>query len=131
MPKTATELLEGRSMGTGWRVTLDGPVPERDRLHAECQATVDLVDQASNHADLPQWRTPALPFSADVLVHALGMALHDADVAALPFVAVVCHPLPTEGGTMHNKVVTMVARSALPTASTDILPRLTRVPAGS
>lgn len=45
MPKTATELLEGRSMGTGWRVTLDGPVPERDRLHAECQATVDLVDR--------------------------------------------------------------------------------------
>ncbi|MDR6990382.1 alpha/beta fold hydrolase [Luteimonas sp. 3794] len=35
----------------------------------------------------------------------------DADVAALPFVAVVCHPLPTEGGTMHNKVVTMVART--------------------
>jgi len=26
-------------------------------------------------------------------------------------VAVVCHPLPTEGGTMHNKVVTMVARA--------------------
>ena len=28
-----------------------------------------------------------------------------------PLVIVVCHPLPTEGGTMHNKVVTMVARS--------------------
>jgi alpha/beta superfamily hydrolase len=25
--------------------------------------------------------------------------------------AVVCHPLPTEGGTMHNKVVVMAARS--------------------
>jgi alpha/beta superfamily hydrolase len=25
--------------------------------------------------------------------------------------AVICHPLPTEGGTMHNKVVTMVARA--------------------
>ena len=25
--------------------------------------------------------------------------------------AVVCHPLPTEGGTMHNKVVTMAARA--------------------
>ncbi|MET0329164.1 MAG: alpha/beta hydrolase [Luteimonas sp.] len=37
--------------------------------------------------------------------------LPDADVVALPLVAVVCHPLPTEGGTMHNKVVTMVARS--------------------
>ena len=28
-----------------------------------------------------------------------------------PVTAVVCHPLPTEGGTMHNKVVTMVARA--------------------
>ncbi len=35
----------------------------------------------------------------------------DDDVAALPLVAIVCHPLPTEGGTMHNKVVTMAARS--------------------
>ncbi|GAB3511529.1 alpha/beta hydrolase [Pseudoxanthomonas daejeonensis] len=30
---------------------------------------------------------------------------------ARPLVAVVCHPLPTEGGTMHNKVVTMLARA--------------------
>jgi alpha/beta superfamily hydrolase len=29
----------------------------------------------------------------------------------LPAVAVVCHPLPTEGGSMHNKVVTMAARA--------------------
>ena len=28
-----------------------------------------------------------------------------------PLVAIVCHPLPTEGGTMHNKVVTMAARA--------------------
>jgi len=28
-----------------------------------------------------------------------------------PLVVVVCHPLPTAGGTMHNKVVTMLARS--------------------
>jgi alpha/beta superfamily hydrolase len=26
-------------------------------------------------------------------------------------VAVICHPLPTEGGTMHNKVVTMAERA--------------------
>lgn len=26
-------------------------------------------------------------------------------------VAVLCHPLPTEGGSMHNKVVTMAARA--------------------
>ena len=37
--------------------------------------------------------------------------LPDADVDARPLVAVVCHPLPTEGGTMHNKVVTMAARA--------------------
>ena len=30
---------------------------------------------------------------------------------AQPIVALVCHPLPTEGGTMHNKVVTMAARA--------------------
>lgn len=30
---------------------------------------------------------------------------------AQPAVAIVCHPLPTEGGTMHNKVVTMGARA--------------------
>ena len=28
-----------------------------------------------------------------------------------PVVAVMCHPLPTEGGTMHNQVVTMAARA--------------------
>ncbi|HRN61499.1 MAG TPA: alpha/beta fold hydrolase [Luteimonas sp.] len=35
----------------------------------------------------------------------------EAGVEALPLVAIVCHPLPTEGGTMHNKVVTMAARA--------------------
>ncbi|MFC0676352.1 alpha/beta hydrolase [Lysobacter korlensis] len=35
----------------------------------------------------------------------------DADAPARPVVAIVCHPLPTEGGTMHNKVVTMTARA--------------------
>jgi alpha/beta superfamily hydrolase len=37
--------------------------------------------------------------------------LPEADVARVPATAVVCHPLPTEGGTMHNKVVTMAARA--------------------
>ncbi|CBA14703.1 alpha/beta hydrolase [Xanthomonas albilineans] len=37
--------------------------------------------------------------------------LPDADVVALPVTAIVCHPLSTEGGSMHNKVVTMVARA--------------------
>ena len=35
----------------------------------------------------------------------------EADVAPLPLTVVVCHPLSTEGGSLHNKVVTMVARS--------------------
>ena len=34
-----------------------------------------------------------------------------ADVPARPLLAIVCHPLPTEGGSMHNKVVTMAARA--------------------
>ena len=33
------------------------------------------------------------------------------DSAPRPLVAIVCHPLPTEGGSMHNKVVTMTARA--------------------
>lgn len=35
----------------------------------------------------------------------------EADALQVPIVAVLCHPLPTEGGTMHNKVVTMAARA--------------------
>ena len=35
----------------------------------------------------------------------------DAEARPQPVLAIVCHPLPTEGGTMHNKVVTMAARA--------------------
>lgn len=35
----------------------------------------------------------------------------EGDVPARPLLAILCHPLPTEGGTMHNKVVTMAARA--------------------
>ncbi|HZH42844.1 MAG TPA: alpha/beta hydrolase [Lysobacter sp.] len=41
----------------------------------------------------------------------LELIVEAADPPARPVVAVVCHPLPTEGGTMHNKVVTMAARA--------------------
>ncbi len=34
-----------------------------------------------------------------------------AEATPQPVLAIVCHPLPTEGGTMHNKVVTMAARA--------------------
>jgi len=35
----------------------------------------------------------------------------DPSVPARALTVIICHPLPTGGGTMHNKVVTMVARS--------------------
>jgi alpha/beta superfamily hydrolase len=59
---------------------------------------------------------PAYPdHSATLLLDgpagALEVAVDRAEVAPLPIVAIVCHPLPTEGGTMHNKVVTMAARA--------------------
>lgn len=37
--------------------------------------------------------------------------LPEAGAPHRPITAIVCHPLSTEGGTMHNKVVTMVARA--------------------
>ncbi len=55
--------------------------------------------------------TLALPGPAGALEVAVDLPDADAEVARLPLVAIICHPLPTEGGTMHNKVVTMVARS--------------------
>jgi alpha/beta superfamily hydrolase len=39
------------------------------------------------------------------------VAVDRSEAAPLPAVAIICHPLPIEGGTMHNKVVTMLARS--------------------
>ncbi len=61
---------------------------------------------------------PPFPTESGVLtlsgpVGALEVAvdLPEADVVAQPIVAIVCHPLSTEGGTMHNKVVTMTARA--------------------
>ena len=53
--------------------------------------------------------TLALPGPAGALEVAVDPP--EAGAAALPLVAIVCHPLPTEGGTMHNKVVTMAARA--------------------
>jgi len=62
--------------------------------------------------------TPAFPAqSGPVLLPGpaglleVNVDLPEDDVAALPLVAIVCHPLSTEGGTMHNKVVTMTARA--------------------
>ena len=41
----------------------------------------------------------------------LAVDLPDEPAVAQPVVAVLCHPLSIEGGSMHNKVVTMAARA--------------------
>ena len=61
----------------------------------------------------------AQPAAADQAVSIDGPAgrieaafdLPEADAMPQPVLAIVCHPLSTEGGSMHNKVVTMVARA--------------------
>lgn len=42
---------------------------------------------------------------------AIELIAEPADGIARRATAIICHPLPTEGGTMHNKVVTMAARA--------------------
>ncbi len=44
----------------------------------------------------------------------------DEDAGRQPVLAIVCHPLPTEGGSMHNKVVTMTARALRETGVTTL-----------
>ena len=41
----------------------------------------------------------------------LAIDVPEGEVTPLPLTVVLCHPLSTEGGSMHNKVVTMAARS--------------------
>ena len=62
--------------------------------------------------------TPMFPDAAGTLMLAgpvgpleVAVDLPDGGVTAHPVVAVFCHPLSTEGGSMHNKVVTMAARA--------------------
>ncbi len=62
--------------------------------------------------------TPAFPNASGTLLldgpaGALEVAvdLPEADVPAVRAIAVICHPLSTDGGTLHNKVVTMAARA--------------------
>lgn len=59
---------------------------------------------------------PAFPREAATLLldgpaGVLEVAVDPAEANPVAVVAIVCHPLPTEGGTMHNKVVTMAARA--------------------
>jgi alpha/beta superfamily hydrolase len=63
--------------------------------------------------------SPAAPADVDQALHINGPAgrieaafdLPEAGSMPQPVLAIVCHPLPTEGGSMHNKVVTMTARA--------------------
>ena len=60
--------------------------------------------------------TPAFPNESSAVLLAgpvgvLELAVDRSEGPSVPAVAIVCHPLPTEGGTMHNKVVTMTARA--------------------
>ncbi len=55
--------------------------------------------------------TGALTLAGPVGPLEVAVDLPEPDVAPQPVVAIVCHPLSTEGGTMHNKVVTMAARA--------------------
>lgn len=62
--------------------------------------------------------TPAFPPASGTLLLdgpagplEVAVDLPEAGVAAQPVLAVLCHPLSTEGGSMHNKVVTMAARA--------------------
>ena len=62
---------------------------------------------------LPAFPTADAAVRLDGPVGELEVAVEypDGEVPPRPVVAIVCHPLPTEGGSMHNKVVTMAARS--------------------
>ena len=62
--------------------------------------------------------TPAFPSVSDTVVLSgpagpleVAVDLPAPDVAAQPVLCVFCHPLSIEGGSMHNKVVTMAARA--------------------
>jgi len=60
--------------------------------------------------------TPAFPTDSSTLLldgptGVLELAVDRSECPPLAAVAIVCHPLPTEGGSMHNKVVTMTARA--------------------
>jgi len=60
--------------------------------------------------------TVSLPGPAGVLE----VAVDPPEDAPRPLVAIVCHPLSTDGGTMHNKVVTMTARALRESGATTV-----------
>ncbi|QNP39434.1 alpha/beta hydrolase [Lysobacter solisilvae (ex Woo and Kim 2020)] len=61
--------------------------------------------------DAPPFPTQSTPLVLPGPAGDLETAVDLPEGPVQPIVAIVCHPLPTEGGTMHNKVVTMAARA--------------------
>jgi alpha/beta superfamily hydrolase len=59
----------------------------------------------------PAYPQDSAPLLLEGPAGAIEMAVDRSECPPQPAVAIVCHPLPTEGGTMHNKVVTMAARA--------------------
>jgi len=59
----------------------------------------------------PLYPAESAAFTLDGPTGALEVAVDRSECPPQPAVAIVCHPLPTEGGSMHNKVVTMAARA--------------------
>jgi alpha/beta superfamily hydrolase len=59
----------------------------------------------------PSFPTESATLLLDGPAGALELAVDPSECPPVPAVAVFCHPLPTEGGTMHNKVVTMATRA--------------------
>ena len=68
----------------------------------------------------------AAPGAADPTLFIEGLAgrievsLDQPDADPRPLLAIICHPLPTEGGSMHNKVVTMTARALRESGATTL-----------
>src|SRR5690606_22379416 len=93
-----------------------GRQPGADRRPGQGDRRLDALADLTRAARIMAGMTgPEFPAESATLTlpgpaGALELAVDRAE-APRPVVAIVCHPLPTEGGTMHNKVVTMAARA--------------------
>ena len=61
--------------------------------------------------NLPAFPDDSATLSLPGPAGALEVAVDYPEAPARPAIAIVCHPLSTDGGSMHNKVVTMTARA--------------------
>ena len=63
---------------------------------------------------------PETSFFIDGPAGRIEALLDQPDAELRPLLAIICHPLPTEGGTMHNKVVTMTTRALRESGATTL-----------